>query len=576
MQTQQSKHHVLLWDDNPSDVDLLGFDAVVAPVLTALNAPNLDPLTIGIHGPWGSGKSTVLRLLENQIACDQSHVVIRTRPWEFDNQADVKGTLIAEVLEALELRFGGEASVTDKVGNLLKRISWSRVGFALGKGAITMQWDPKELIEAFTPDRRDAPHSMAGFRDAFGELLDDLPQVTRVVVLVDDLDRCLPDAVMSTLEAIKLFLSVKKMIFVVAADQDMVRDAIAASLDASSRSERFAVRYLEKIVQLPVSLPRLAQYEAEAYITLLLVHAECGQGDAFDRLVAHCSERRRRNVLPLVGEMSALDWRPDDELLLLAGQFAHGLGADRVSNPRQIKRFLNAFGVRREVAGARGLEVAPAVIAKLLLLEDQYREDFETLAATPENGRGDLLRRWEEWARSDAGDVPEGIKERTREWAAAEPLLADEELAPYITLAAALASVDFAAGMSDELLALIGRLLGPSEADRSLAVESVTTRTTSEQRLIAQGLIQRARRTEDVTLIVESAIKLAQANPELADPIADGIAEQCWPRLDPGAAVDLAACGVEGLVNLARKLSEDTGIEPDVRKAAAEALRGPV
>ena len=359
MQTPQAKNHVLLWDDNPSDVDLLGFDAVVAPVLAALNAPNLDPLTIGIHGPWGSGKSTLLRLLEQQIASDQSHVVIRTRPWEFDDQADVKGTLIAEVLEALERRFGEEASVTEKVGNLFKRISWSRVGLALGKGAITMQWDPKELIEAFTPERRDAPHSMAGFRDAFGELLDDLPQVTRVVVLVDDLDRCLPDAVMSTLEAIKLFLSVKKMVFVVAADQDMVRDAIAASLDASSRSERFAVRYLEKIIQLPVSLPRLAQYEAEAYITLLLAYAEYGQGNAFDRLVAHCSERRRINALPLVGDTSALDWRPDDELLLLAAQFAHGLEADRVSNPRQIKRFLNAFGVRREVAGRPRIDSRP-------------------------------------------------------------------------------------------------------------------------------------------------------------------------------------------------------------------------
>ena len=381
---------------------------------------------------------------------------------------------------------------------------------------------------------------------------------------------------MSTLEAIKLFLSVKKMVFVVAADQDMVRDAIAASLDASSRNERFAVRYLEKIIQLPVSLPRLAQYEAEAYITLLFAHAEHGQGVAFDRLVAHCSERRRRNEFPLVGDTGALEWSPDDELLLLAGQFAHGLHADRVSNPRQIKRFLNAFGVRREVAGARGLTVAPAVIAKLLLLEDRYRDDFETLATTPENERDDLLRRWEEWARGDSEDIPRGIQEQTREWAAAGPPLAGEELAPYITLAASLAAADIAAEMSDELLALMTRLLGPSAADRGLAVDSVTTRATSEQRLIAQGLIQRARRTEDVSLIIESAVQLAKANPELANLVADGIADYCWPRLDPGAAVDLAGSGIEQLMSLARRLSEDPEIAPDVRQAAGDALRGPV
>jgi hypothetical protein len=51
---------ILLWDVNPSEVDLLGFDAVVAPMVAAVSMSDLDPLTIGIHGPWGGGKSTIL------------------------------------------------------------------------------------------------------------------------------------------------------------------------------------------------------------------------------------------------------------------------------------------------------------------------------------------------------------------------------------------------------------------------------------------------------------------------------------------------------------------------------------
>ena len=567
---------IRLWDDNPSDIDLLGFDAVAAPVLAALGTPDLDPLTVGIHGPWGSGKSTLLRLLEEQVAEDESHVVVRTNPWEFDDQADVKGTLIAEVLETLDHRFGKEAGVTEKVRSLFERISWSRVGVALGSGAITMQWDVEELLTAFTPERRDGARSMAGFKDAFDKFLEDLPKVTRVVVLVDDLDRCLPSAVMSTLEAIKLFLSVKKMVFVIAADQDMVRDAIAASLDASSRSDRFAGRYLEKIVQLPVSLPRLAQHDAEAYITLLLARADSEKNGAFELLVEHFAERRRSNSLPLVADLTGLEARPDDAVLLLAGQLAHGLGADRVSNPRQIKRFLNAFGVRQEVAEARGLTVTPAVIAKLLILEDRYRDDFEAVAAKPEAERGEFLACWEAWAKGDTNEMPEGISEQTREWAAAAPPLSDEALGPYISLAASLATVDVAGTMSAELLALVKRLLGPSEADRGLAVESIVARTLGEQRLAVQGLLQHARQTEDVSLIVESAIRLTQANPELADLVADGIAEYCWSRLDPGAAVDLAGAGVDRLEVLARKLSEDQDVESDVRQAALEALKGPV
>jgi hypothetical protein len=93
------------------------------------------------------------------------------------------------------------------------------VTLALARGALTMQWDVKDLVEAFTPKAKEQPESMAGFRDEFGELIDALPRVARVVVLVDDLDRCLLHAVMGTLEAIKLFLSVEKMVFVIAADK---------------------------------------------------------------------------------------------------------------------------------------------------------------------------------------------------------------------------------------------------------------------------------------------------------------------------------------------------------------------
>ena len=71
-------------------------------------------------------------------------------------------------------------------------------------------------------------------------------------------------ATVATLEAIKLFLSVPGMVFVIAADQEMVRDAIAMNLGDSKAADRFAQRYLDKIVQLPISLPDLPAHEAEA------------------------------------------------------------------------------------------------------------------------------------------------------------------------------------------------------------------------------------------------------------------------------------------------------------------------
>jgi predicted KAP-like P-loop ATPase len=162
---------IALWDDNPSTIDLLGFDAVVAPVLAAVRMPDLDPLTIGIHGPWGGGKSTILGLLAAELA-DDDYLVVRTNPWEFDDQADVKGTLIAQVLGELQVRFGDDAGIQDRIGDLLKRISWSRATLALAKGALTMQWDIDKLVDAFTPKPKETPETMAGFRESFAGLVE--------------------------------------------------------------------------------------------------------------------------------------------------------------------------------------------------------------------------------------------------------------------------------------------------------------------------------------------------------------------------------------------------------------------
>ena len=563
---------IVLWDDNPSAIDLLGFDAVVAPVITAINTPDLDPLTVGIHGPWGGGKSTVLGLLAKELAND-AVIVVRTNPWEFEGDADVKGTLIGQVIGELEERFGTDAGIKKKTADLLKRISWSRATLALAKGALTMQWNIDELVEAFTPRPKKNPETMSGFRGAFEELIENLPAIERVVVLVDDLDRCLPNAVMATLEAIKLFLAVKKMVFVIAADQDMVRDAIAASLGALSRSERFAQRYLDKIVQLPVSLPRLASYEAEAYVGLLLAQGKCDE-EQFGALIEHCNNRRRLRRTPLIGDMAGLPYQPSESLLRLASQLAQGLGADRIINPREIKRFLNAFGIRGQIATTRGIDLSPAVLAKLLILEDRYRSDFEKLAATPETERPTLLKGWETWAREGEGEVPNDISPESRGWAANGPALEAEELGPYITLAASLATVSVAGLIGEDLAELMIHIVGESRANRENAIAELAERPIVEQRLVLNGILEQTRREEDVTNIVRGLVNLAKATPELEEEVAEGLETYCYLRFTPSSAVELAGSEVTALVALANRLMGDESVDEGVREAARQILAG--
>lgn len=542
--------NAVLWDDNPTTLDLLGFDAVVAPVVAALHQADLDPVTIGVHAPWGGGKSSVLNLLAE--AKDARWVIVRTTPWEYEDHLDVKGTLIAEVLEGIKSATHPVDQVADRFIGLLRRVSWSRVGIAIAKGAVTMRWSPAELLEAFTPSQDSPQQSMAAFRREFEEVLELLPDVDRVVVLVDDLDRCLPPATVATLEAIKLFLSVKKMAFVIAADQNMVKEAIAASLVGSNRGELFAENYLEKIVQLPVSLPRLSPTEAEAYIALLLVPRD-GDAAAFRGLVNHVGARRRANQQPLLGDLDGLSVRPSEDAMRLAAQLNQGLAPSERGNPREIKRFLNAFGVRSQVAEARGLHLEPDVMVKLLLLETRYRNEFDKLVGLPEAERLVLLGHWEAWGRGERDDRPAIVTETTKAWAGSEPRLHGEDLGPYITLAATLAASSLGAALTDEQRKLVRALLDDLETVRTEAIDSLKTIGADDGRKVANSLLAEARRgSEEFTVrAIEALAAVAKAVPDLAGEFAGDVKQGLWSRLDAASALQLASSEVPEFVALA-------------------------
>ena len=477
---------------------------------------------------------------------------------------------MAEILDRLLVVFDDVEGVRGAVKGLLKRISWGRVAAALASGAVTMQWDPDKLVDAFTPKDRSSAESMSGFRDQFEDLMKHLTHIDRVVVLVDDLDRCLPEAVMATLEAIKLFLSVPKMVFVLATDQAMIRDAIAASLSRTSRSEVFADRYLDKIVQLPVTLPRLAPHDAEAYIALLLAERNLPKingATAHQALIEHCTRRRQAGHTALLTGLDGLAWRPDAELLQLAGQLAQGLESDRLANPRKIKRFLNAFGVRSAIAQARDVKVSPAVLAKMLLLEEQHTSSFQALAAADAPQRVDLLRDWEAWGRGETAAPPHGIEAATREWAAAPPALAGVNLAPYLVLAASLLNVGVGGQVSDAVSALVRSALTGGDAAQAAAVQQLAQLSTAEQTDAMELMFTAAGRMDDAEPVFTVAAAWAAATPELAQRAVTGVRAN-WYRLTTGAVVDLAQSGVPELAALLPAVVADGALDPMVQEAA--------
>lgn len=556
-----------LWSDEPAEKDLLAFRAVAETVADAIFDDDLDPIAIGLSGAWGSGKTSVLELVVDEITTRSKGfvgkvLVVPTQPWRYDPAIGPKESLIAEVLGALN----GEFDESDPVGKagleafkkLVRKVNWTKAVKMAARTAITMQLP--QIDDVFNlvnddPDSLDGEKGMAEFREQFQTLLGDpaLQHISRVVVLVDDLDRCLPDTVVETLEAIRLFLSAKGMSFVIAADEDRVADAIQQKLktpvdDADDESP--AKLYLHKIVQTTIPVPALSRFDTEAYLFLLLGKAGLDD-DTYAQLVVQCDQLRISG-----GGLDAIEVAEGSPLadhLVTAARLTPILYEKFHGNPRRIKRFLNDLNVRQSIAWRRGFKLEPAAVAKLMVLERILTDDFkQVLDWLAMNQLRDKLEALDALANgtSDAaepdvpaetaetpGDKPatkakrtvvaleaptpppspdEGFTDTLRRWAKLPPVLDAAAISGYLYLAASFAKIEVIdSGLPERLRDLAASLTSSLKVDRSGITDASLKALPEADVHTLVGFL--GRRTRDQPSIqkfsVESLLRIAAAQP---------------------------------------------------------------
>jgi predicted KAP-like P-loop ATPase len=299
-----------MWPDNETVEDLIGFRVHAELIADVVSDPKLLPVTMGVFGEWGNGKTSIMKMLQKQLTQDEGLAVLYFDAWLFEGYDDAKSALISSILKQLTKHKRFPQALKARAARLLERVNWMRIlkmgwdkvalpavlAYATGgatavpsllgalKGLFAGKREDKgELLSktsALSSEKtegliRDDPSTeiteVRDFREAFGELLAET-KFKALIVLIDDLDRCSPERIVENLEAIKLFLNVGNTAFVIGADPRIVRHAIAVRYRDSLEAARTAagpgessdeagaqlVRdYVEKLIQVPYHLPRL-------------------------------------------------------------------------------------------------------------------------------------------------------------------------------------------------------------------------------------------------------------------------------------------------------------------------------
>ncbi|VVE90117.1 Qat anti-phage system ATPase QatA [Pandoraea bronchicola] len=415
----------MILTDNETKVDLLNNEAIASTIIGLLRAKPDHPVTIGVHGDWGAGKSSVLEMIEAGFSDQGDVLCLKFNGWRFQGFEDAKIALIEGIVSGLVEKRPALKTAAVAVKDVFRRIDWLKVAKRAGGLAVTaftgiptpeqigtivgsleaLVADPakfvtKENLSTAIDEAKDllkpgesknVPEEVEAFRKAFDQLLKDAG-IKQLVVLIDDLDRCLPDTAIETLEAIRLFVFTAQTAFVVAADEAMIEYAVRKhfpDLPDSTGPRDYARNYLEKLIQVPFRIPALGETETRIYVTLLLAGAEVGEDDAdYGKLITVAREKLKRpwtnGGLDAAAVKTALGKQADKakNALALSDQIGPILASGTKGNPRQIKRFLNTLLLRERTATARGFgdDIKLPVLAKLMLAERFLPRLFEQIA----------------------------------------------------------------------------------------------------------------------------------------------------------------------------------------------------
>lgn len=299
--------------------DLFGIDKYTDALVQFIEMTN-TPITIAIQGEWGSGKTSLMNKIKDQL-CDQEgkrFYPIWLNTWQYSLMKSEAETLIS-IINGLTNEIADIATAkNNKLGQMAKRSLGilNKIAGASVKVAVNAATGQNvgEIVDALG-DARET--TILKLRDSLNELIANVvadSDKSGFLFFIDDLDRIDPPVAVNILELLKNIFDLDNCIFILAIDYDVVVKGLEPKFGKlTDKNEREFRSFFDKIIQLPFSMP-IASYEISTFLS---------------------------NSLKDIGYLNEADFHNKEMLDKLSVFTNHSLG----NNPRSLKRLMNTLSL---------------------------------------------------------------------------------------------------------------------------------------------------------------------------------------------------------------------------------------
>lgn len=380
-------------DDQPAQFDNFDFTTYVQALKESIiNKNTRTPIVFGVYGRWGTGKTTLMHMLEQTLKSD-GIVTVWFNAWQYSKENELWAAFLQVVLGKVQAELKPLQKSVFRFRLLTRRINWQDVPSYIIQylirilivvipvivlDPVTQQIQPEarslvqtggsvvtailaiwivfkplfELIQKnISPDFSALQQAsnykqhiafLDEFREHFSDIVASLPQRgdKKLVIFIDDLDRCSAEQTLQVLNAVKLFLDVQGCVFILGLDIEIVQRAIEVKFKDDPTAQR---EYLNKIVQLPFHMPPISQN---------------GMVNFIEQMGLELPDKRCQDV------------------------FLAGL----LTNPRELKRNINVFSLLWNIAAKRSdiaSLVKPVRLAKIVVIQQLYPDLHRLLQRKP-------------------------------------------------------------------------------------------------------------------------------------------------------------------------------------------------